>query len=421
MPAKFIIHGARTLSGRLTIQGSKNTALPLIAACLLTTEPCVLENVPDISDVATMLSLIEGLGATAAYDPLARTLEIEARALTGILPDETLARKLRGSILIAGALLGRRKKAELPYPGGDAIGARPLQTHFHALKDLGVIIEEGERVTFDGGAMRPGEIRLEESSVTATENTLLAAVAIPGVTTIRLAAFEPHVQELIQFLRRMGADIRQVDWFGIEVRGGRELRGARYRLNPDDIEIAGFAALAAATQSELLLSGIEPKYLDAVFLQLHRTGVAFEKRGADLRILKPPERYKSFRIQSGLYPKLMSDYVPPFAVLATQADGESLIHEWLYENRLRYIPELQKMGANCTILDPHRALISGPTALTGNEISSFDIRSGMTMIIASLVAAGQSTITNIEHIDRGYEKIDERLRAIGADIQRVNE
>lgn len=422
---KFIIDGGHPLEGEVIIGGSKNSALPLIAASLLTEEPILLENVPNISDVAAMAKIAEGVGALVELDRGKNTLCITAKTLSNPSIDEALTRKLRGSILFSGALIGRMRNAILPYPGGDVIGARPLATHIHALEALGcAAYEEGNRLRIDAGALHGGEIVLEEQSVTATENTILAAVLAPGETTITLAAFEPHIQELVIFLKKMGADIHWIDFSRLVIRGVKRLGGVTHRINPDEIEISSFAALAGATRSRIFLRNIEPKYLDAVFLQLRKMGVSYTISGkapsATLAIEKPPAAYTSFRIQSGFYPKLVTDHIPPFAVLATQAHGTSLIHDWMYENRLRYIPELQKMGAHCTILDPHRALITGPSNLRGSEIETYDIRSGMTLVIAGLTAEGRSTISNIEHIDRGYEKIDARLRELGADIKRVD-
>ncbi|MBI2639581.1 MAG: UDP-N-acetylglucosamine 1-carboxyvinyltransferase [Candidatus Sungbacteria bacterium] len=423
---KFIIEGGHPLEGEVIIGGSKNAALPLIAASLLTEEPVLLENIPAISDVAAMAKIAEGLGAHIEFNAEKSAIRITAAALSNPSVDEALTRKLRGSVLFSGALVGRMRNAILPYPGGDVIGARPLATHLHALEGLGcVIYEDGNNLRIDGASLHGGEIVLEEQSVTATENTILAAVLVPGETIITLAAFEPHVQELVAFLNKMGADIQWIDFSRLMIRGVKRLNGITHRINPDEIEISSFAALAGATRSRIFLRNVEPKYLDAIFLQLRKMGVSYTISGngplATLGIEKPPAVYKSFRIQSGFYPKLVTDHIPPFAVLATQAHGTSLIHDWMYENRLRYIPELQKMGAHCTILDPHRALITGPSSLRGSEIETYDIRSGMTLVIAGLTAEGRSTISNIEHIDRGYEKIDQRLRALGANIERINE
>ncbi|MEK7082505.1 MAG: UDP-N-acetylglucosamine 1-carboxyvinyltransferase [Patescibacteria group bacterium] len=415
----FVARGAKPLGGEVAISGSKNAAFPLIAACILTEETCVLESVPDIQDVAIMLDIAKKLGVGISWDRSGHRLEICAKEISSSSPDDAGSRKFRGSVLFAGVLLGRLRRAEIPYPGGDAIGARPLTAHFRAFEELGAVIRQGNTIEMDGSGLRGNEFFMDEPSVSATENAILASVLAPGKTVISLGATEPHVQELVLFLRDMGADIRFRDLTRVEIHGVARLKGARRRINPDELEVSAFAALGACTRSELTLSGIAPQYLDAVFLQLKKMGVAFERRGDTMKIMKPTAGYKSFRIQSGLYPKLGSDHLPPFAVLATQAEGASLIHDWMYENRLRYLSELQKMGADCEVLDPHRARISGPTHLAGCRMESFDIRSGMTLVIAALVGAGESIIERIEHIDRGYERLDERLRSLGADIERI--
>lgn len=414
------IEGGASLGGEIVVAGSKNAALPFIAASLLTEEEVVFSRVPEISDVEAMLELLEGFGAHVQWDKKERRLAIKANNLKTHLVDGELSRKLRGSFLFSGALLSRLRKAELPYPGGDAIGARPLSTHLAALKKLGVKVTENGSIVLDGGSMQAAKFILEEPSVTATENTLLAAVLLPGATEIHLAAEEPHVQELVLLLNSMGAKVSWKSAGVLKIEGVERLHGAAYAVNPDEIEISSFAALAAATHSELTLSGVRREYLDAILLQLEKMGVEYRILENDLIIEKPKHPYKGFRLQSGLYPKLLSDQIPPFSVLATQAAGETLIHEWMYEGRLRYLDELTKMGASATILDPHRALIVGPTVLSGREVSSLDVRSGMTLIIAALVAQGTTTLKDVHHIDRGYEKIDERLRGIGAKIERIS-
>ena len=419
MNERFIIHGGKELEGIVQIRGSKNTALPLIAACFLSEETSVLENVPTIADVGVMVEIAVKMGASVAWEKEAHRLTVNAKDLSGDTPDEDLSRKLRGSVLFAGALLGRSRRAVLPYPGGDAIGARPLGVHLRAFESLGVRVSESRFIELDGAQMCGGPVVMEEPSVTATENVILAAVRAPGKTVVSLGAIEPHVQELVLFLNAMGADIQWTPFGRININGGKKLRGARACINPDELEISGFAALAAATRSELVLKSIQPEYLEAVFLHLGKMGVVFDVEGDTLRIRKPAVGYRGFRLQSGLYPKLGSDHIPPFAVLATQADGTSLIHDWLYEHRLRYLKELTKMGASCEVLDPHRARITGPTPLYGCTIESLDIRSGMTLIIAALVASGESKIAEVSHIDRGYEALDARLRDLGADIERV--
>lgn len=421
MSDSFVIHGGKPLEGEIGIAGSKNAAFPLIAACLLTDEPCVLENVPYIQDVVVFIEMAEKLGAQVQWDSKNHTLAVRARELSSCAPDAALSRKLRGSIVFAGALLGRLRRAEIPYPGGDAIGSRPLTAHFRAFEELGAVICEREIIEIDGNNLAGKSFLMDEPSATGTENAILAAVLTPGKTVISLGALEPQVQELVSFAQAMGADIRFRDMVRIEINGVERLHGARYRIDPDEVEISSFAALAAATRSQITLRGIAPKYLNAIFLQLTKMGVVFAYDEENLKIMKPAGGYKSFRIQSGLYPKLGPDHVPPFAVLATQAEGTSLVHDWMYENRQRYIPELQKMGATCEILDPHRALITGPAVLAGCEVETFDLRAGMVLVIAALVAGGRSTISNVNHIDRGYERIEERLRAVGADIERITE
>lgn len=417
---KLKIRGGAPLQGAIEIRGSKNTVLPCIAAALLTEDEVVLENVPGISDVEAMVEIAEYLGVEVARDPAGHRLSIRAKNLANIELDPELVRRLRASILLSGALISRARRAELPYPGGDKIGARPITTHLNALRALGVEIGEGEKLILEGKNLTGGVVTLEEPSVTATENTILAAVMAPRRTEIRLADASPHIQELVAMLRAMGAKIEWRDVGVIGIEGVEKLRGAKFRINPDEQEISGFAALAAATRSELTLRGVEPRYLDAILLQLRKMGVEYVLSGVDLLIQKPQKAYEGFRIQSGLYPKLMSDHLPPFAVLATQAAGETLVHEWMYEGRLKYIDELRKMGANATILDPHRAIIIGPTALHATEISSLDIRSGMTMVIAGLVAEGETVICDIGHLDRGYEKLAERLQSIGAMVEKIS-
>lgn len=413
------IEGGVPLGGEIAVAGSKNAALPFIAAALLTEDEVVFLRVPEISDVGAMLELLQLLGAEVLWDKKEKRVSIKAGTpKTHILQGE-ISRKLRGSFLFSGALLSRLKMAELPYPGGDAIGARPLSTHLAALKKLGVEITENGSIVLDGRGMKAARLILEEPSVTATENTILAAVLLPGITEIHIAAQEPHVQELVLLLNSMGARIRWKAIGVLEIEGVTRLHGVEYFMNPDEIEVSSFAALAAATHSELLLRGIKREYLDATLLQLEKMGVEYRILEGDLVIEKPKHPYKGFRLQSGLYPKLLSDQIPPFSVLATQAAGETLIHEWMYEGRLRYLDEMVKMGASATILDPHRALVVGPTALSGREVSSLDVRSGMALIIAALVAQGTTTLKDVHHIDRGYEKIDERLRGIGAKIERI--
>ena len=416
---KFRIRGGIELEGSIKVAGSKNTILPCIAAAMLTKEPVFLKRVPDISDVSVMIEIARGLGAEIDWRPDREELTIVAKQIKSPVVDDGLSRKLRGSVLFSGALLGRMREATFPYPGGDAIGARPLTVHLQALRSLGVAVKDNDHIFLDGAGLAGGRVIMEDQSVTATENTILAAVMAPGATEIRMAACEPHVQQLVFMLQQMGAEIR---WDGVavlKINGAAGLGGTTFTINPDDIEISSMAVLAAATRSEIAIEGVDFSYLDAVLLQLRNMEVEYQTAGGTLKILKPKKPYISSRIQCGLYPKLGSDHLPAFAVLATQAAGTSLIHEWMYEGRLGYIEELQKMGADASILDQHRAIIVGPTPLRGTEIASVDIRAGMAVVIAALVAEGETLVSGVRHIDRGYENLDERLRSLGAVIERV--
>ena len=415
--AKFIINGGQALSGNVQISGSKNAALPLIAASILVRE-IRLSNVPRIKDVENMLEIVDFLGGS--FEWLGENdLKINTEKLVS-KPLPEAARKLRASILFAGPMLARFGEAELPYPGGDVIGARPLDTHLDAFRKLGVDVAERENLCLKVNKLNGAKIVLSEPSVTATENVLLLAAGMDKDAEIRLAAAEPHVQDLCKFLKAAGAQISGVGTTTLKIRGGKIfLKNVEHEVIPDDLEISTFAVLAASTKSQVTLSAVNFEYLDSVLLQLEKMSVNFKREENSLTILQPVSAYKSFRIQSGLYPKLVCDHLPPFAVLATQAEGASLVHEWLYEARQSYLRELMKMGANAVIMDPHRALILGPTPLYGKEVESYDIRSGMTMVVAALVAQGQTTISGVEHIDRGYEKLAERLKSIGANIKRI--
>ncbi len=416
--SRFIIEGGQKLSGQVKIGGSKNAVLPLIAASLLVDET-KLTNVPHIKDVESLLEIIKYLGGdytwTSEHEVTINTKNLISKAL----PEA--AGRLRASILFAGPLLARFGRAELPYPGGDVIGARPIDTHTHSFITLGAGICHGESFCLSAEALQGGLVVLDEPSVTATENVILLAAGINKTTEIRLAAAEPHVQNLCHFLVRCGVEILGIGTTTLKITGQKlPLKNITCAVIPDELEVSAFAVLAAATHSQVTLAPVEFEYLDSVLMQLKRMNVNFSQTENSLTILPPAGPYRSLRIQSGLYPKLVCDHLPPFAVLATQAEGASLVHEWLYEARQNYIRELIKMGANAVIMDPHRALIIGPTPLYGKAVESYDIRSGMTMVIAALVAKGQTVISGIDHIDRGYEKLEERLKNIGANILRAS-
>jgi UDP-N-acetylglucosamine 1-carboxyvinyltransferase len=417
--SKFVITGGKKLNGSIAVSGSKNSVLPLMAACLLTDEECILTNVPDIKDVETMAEIFKDLGCKV--DRQDHQLTIKADNLTKHNPDPAKVGKFRGSVLLIGALLARLGKVSLPFPGGDKIGKRPIDTHVEALEALGAKAETNDELNFTTDKLTGTKIVLGETSVTATENVMLAASLAQGQTVIKLAAMEPHVQQLGQFLNLMGAKIEGLGTPTITIDGVSKLHGASIEVIPDSEEAASLITLAGATKSDIKITGLNPEFLEDFLLRIKKMNVNFETGKDYVHVKSPQAEYVATKIQCGLYPKLNSDFMPPMSVLATQARGESLVYEWLYENRLGYVAELKKMGANAEILDPHRVRIVGPTALHGEASNTYDLRMGITLIIAALVATGESEIHEIHHVDRGYENLEARLKNLGADIKRVDE
>lgn len=415
---KFIINGGKKLNGSIEVKGYKNAATPIIAAALLTDEECIIKNVPRIGDVFRMVEILESMGVEISWLEN-NALRIKAENINPNKMDFKSVSRLRSSILLLGPLLARCGKFKIPQPGGCVIGARPIGSHFTALEKLGAkITKENGFYCFEAKKLEGKEIVLPEFSVTATENLMMAASLTPGTTTIKIAALEPQVQDLQKFLKKMGAKIKFGNFNTVIIEGVKKLHGTAFSVIPDLIEAGTFAIAAVATKSELIIKNVVLDHLDLVFDKLREMGAKFEFDGENVKII-PVGMLTSAKIEARIFPGLPSDLQAPFGVLTTQAQGTSLIHDTLYEGRLGYVNELNKMGANAIICDPHRALISGPTQLYGAEITSFDLRAGATMIIAALVAQGESTISNIEQIDRGYENIEERLRNIGADITRV--
>lgn len=415
--ARFVIQGQRPLKGTIVPSGMKNAATPILAATLLTNERCVISNVPRIADVFNMIALLQSLGADVAWQE-EHTVSVQCKDIDPSALDQSMVRKLRSSVLLLGPLVARFPSVTLARPGGCIIGNRPLETHFEGLKGLGVKIEEQDRqLVLTRTSLAPSTIVLPEFSVTATENILMAASLVPGVTILHTAAMEPHIQDLCAFLTTMGAAIKGIGTHRIEIRGIPKLHGADHRIIPDQIEIGTWAVAGAATRGEVVIRGVEPSHLHLVLLKMRQIGVQTELHGTSLTV-KGASRFRPFKLQALPYPGFPSDLQAPFSVLATQAEGTSMLHDPLYEGRLSHIPELVKMGANAVICDPHRVLISGPTPLYGQEIRSYDLRAGATLIIAALIAKGRTVLNEAEIVDRGYEKIDERLRGIGADITR---
>ncbi|MBU6447337.1 UDP-N-acetylglucosamine 1-carboxyvinyltransferase [Patescibacteria group bacterium] len=414
--AIYTIHGGKPLSGKISVSGSKNATLPIICATLLTDEKCVLHNVPGISDVRHLSDILTELGSKISYSN--HTLEIDNSAVHSYKPSAELAGKFRGSILLLGPLLARFKQVIMPIPGGDVIGKRPLDAHLVALETLGASVKHNHDLQITTKQLKGGKIIMTEMSVTGTENAIMAAACASGRSEIHLAAAEPHVQDLCNFLNAMGARIAGIGTHDLVIEGVEKLHGAEYSIIPDSDVACSYINLAAATKSDMTVENIRPEFLDAAMIQFKQMNVNLEIGSDYVKIKKPEGDYKAFPIKTNIYPGLMSDQVPPFAVLATQATGRSIVHEWMYEGRLGYIHELAKMGANARIIDQHRAEIDGPTPLHGTNVSSLDIRSGMVMLISALVAQGKTVLHDIEHIERGYDNVVDLLKAAGADIER---
>ncbi len=423
-----MIQGGSPLSGEITPAGNKNAALPILAACLLTEEELVLRNVPRISDTETQLELLEGLGVKVAWSG-ENEVRLRADSVTATVVDEELASLIRASFLLAGPLLARFGEVRMPPPGGDFIGRRRLDPHLDAFRDLGARVE-GERwlqIAAPSEGLKPCRIFMDEPSVMGTENALLAAALTPGPTTIGNAACEPHVQDLARILVKMGAKVDGIGSNVMTVHGRDRLGGAEHVIRPDHIEVASFMALAAATGGELRVREAEPDDVLAIRRHFRRVGLNSRVEGND--VLVPPEQRLEIqddlgdaipKIDDGPWPAFPADLTSIALALSTQARGTVLIFEKMFENRLFFVDKLVAMGARITLCDPHRAIVSGPSRLHGARLESPDIRAGMAMLIAALAAEGTSEIGNIAQIDRGYERIDLRLRELGAQIDRVS-
>lgn len=416
LPAKLLINGSRPLNGEIRVGGMKNAATPIIAATLLIQAPCVIRNVPRLIDVERMLDVLRSLGAAVEWTGDHEVTIDTRNADIGNL-DAKAVKSMRSSVLLMGPLLARFNEVTMPEPGGCIIGNRPIDTHLAALSALGATITKNGSYTLTTTGLTGATIILPEFSVTATENAMMAAVLAEGRTTIKIAAMEPHVQDLAAFLNSAGARIRGIGTHTLVIDGVSSLSGTTHTVVPDQIETGTFAVLGALTKGSLRIRGVDPQQLDIILLMLKKTGAKFAIDGDTLTIL-PPSQLAAFKLQTMPYPGFPTDLQAPFGVLATQCRGTTLIHDPMFDGRLGYVHELIKMGANATICDPHRVLISGPTPLYGQEIRSLDLRAGATLVIAALVAQGQTVLHGAELIDRGYEALAERLRAIGADIER---
>ncbi len=414
-PTKLVIRGGKKLAGEIAVRGMKNAATPIIAATLLMSEPCVLRNVPRLSDVERMLDILRSLGAVAEWTG-EHEVTVDTRQADISSLDAKAVKSMRSSILLMGPLLARFHEVVLPEPGGCIIGNRPIDTHLVALEALGASIERrGAEYLLQAAKLHGAAITLPEFSVTATENAMMAAALAEGRTVIHLAAQEPHVQDLACFLNAAGARISGIGTHTLTIDGVAKLGGATHTLIPDQIEAGTFAVLGALMKSPLRIVGAEPRHMDIIMLKLRQAGAQVAVEEGAISVAAPAP-LRAFRLQTMPYPGFPTDLQAPFGVLATQCSGTSLIHDPLFEGRLGYVGELVKMGANATICDPHRVLISGPTPLYGQEIRGLDLRAGATLVIAGLVASGETVIHGADVIRRGYENLDQRLAALGADI-----
>ena len=426
MPPTFCVSGARALEGTIRPAGNKNAALPILAATLLADGPCRIENVPHIRDVETMLALLQYLGASVTWAG-PNSLDIDTRDAQPRDLDPALCAKVRASILFAGPMVARFGRVSLPPPGGDVIGRRRVDTHFLALEALGANVEVGKRYQLEAKSLTAADVFLDEPSVTGTENALMAAVRAKGDVLLRNAASEPHVQDLARFLTSLGARIDGIGTNVLQVHGGGPLGTAAqpFRIGPDHIEVGSFIGLAAVTNGAVRIEGVRVEDLRATLYAFDRLGVRPRVDGDALIVAKDQERRirpdlggHIPKLEDGPWPAFPADLMSIAIVVATQCEGPLLVFEKMFESRLFFVDKLIGMGARIVLCDPHRAVIAGPSKLRGSEVESPDIRAGMAVLLAALAAEGDSVIHNVGQIERGYERIDERLRALGAKIER---
>lgn len=425
---KFIIQGTQPLFGQITPSGNKNAALPMMAACLLTDEEVILNNLPEIRDVQTMRSLLESLGVKIEKIG-EHSWKIQASHVRPADLDPILCRKIRASILLAGPMVARTGELHLPPPGGDIIGRRRVDTHLLAIQALGARAEyDRTNQVFDFHAehLHGEEILLDEASVTATENAIMAAVTANGKTIIRNATSEPHVQELCHFLNSLGGQIENIGSNTLHIHGVNKLHGGEFTIGPDYLEVMSFIGAAIVTKGSIKIKNAGPHYLDMIRLVFKKLGVMWDIDGQN--IIVPENQYLIIEPDVGdmipeikvmPWPAFPTDLMSIAIVVATQSIGSTLFHDWMYPSRMYFTDKLVSMGAQIVLCDPHRCIVQGPTKLYAENLESPDIRAGMAMVIAALAAEGESTIRNVGQIDRGYEQIDEKLRALGAHIERV--
>ncbi len=419
---QYEIEGGHPLGGKIRASGNKNSALPCLAAVLLTDEPVVLKNLPEIEDAHVMMEILSALGCSVEKrgenEYRFRTLDIQGDEIP-----PGLAQKLRASILFAGPMLARKGRVVLPTPGGDVIGRRPLDTHFIAMKELGAKVTLGSPFIMEASRLTGTGLFLDEASVTATENAILAAVLADGVTTVENAASEPHVQDLCAMLNAMGARISGIGSNILRIEGVKKLGGAEFRIGSDYMEVGSLIGLAAATRGELVIEDAAPANLRMVRIGFGKLGISWEVSGSSIRV-PAEQRMVMVPDMAGMIPKIddapwpgfPADLLSIMVVVATQAAGTVLLHEKMFESRLYFVDRLLSMGAQIVLCDPHRAVVTGPSRLIGSELVSPDVRAGMAMLIAAFAAAGKSRIQNVYQIERGYENLTRRLQGLGARI-----
>ncbi len=426
---RFIIQGGFPLHGEVTPSGNKNAALPLLAACVLTDQPITLHNIPQIQDVLNMRALLESLGVEFE-DLNGHTWRVHAREIRPADLDPDLCRKIRASLLLAGPMLARAGGMVLPPPGGDVIGRRRVDTHILAFEALGATAkyDRVERAfRFKANQLIGNEILLDEASVTATENAIMAAVTAKGTTILRNAASEPHVQELCKFFNLLGAQINQIGSNTLIIQGVERLSGGEFTIGPDYLEVVSYIGAAVVTKGSIRIRNAGPQYLDMSKLVFKRLGVTWDVDGADILVpadqelvIQPDLGDAIPQIKVNIWPAFPTDLMSVAIVVATQAVGSVLFHDWMYEGRMYFTDKLIGMGAQIVLCDPHRCIIQGPSQLIGEKVESPDIRAGLALVLAALSAEGKSVIRNVGQIDRGYERIGENLRGLGAQIIREN-
>ncbi|MDI6694510.1 MAG: UDP-N-acetylglucosamine 1-carboxyvinyltransferase [Anaerolineales bacterium] len=427
---KFIIHGGAPLRGEITPAGNKNAALPLLAATLLTEEPVVLHNVPDIRDVQAMVALLQSLGVSIEKVG-ERSLRIQAKNVAANSLDPDLCRGIRASILLAGPMIARTGGLQLPPPGGDVIGRRRVDTHILALEALGAQVDYDRAkhvFEFRANQLKGANILLDQASVTATENAIMGAVTAPGVTILRNAASEPHIQELCHFLNSLGAKIENIGSNTLHIEGAPQLKGGEFTVGPDYLEVVSYIGAAVVTHGSIRIRNAGAQYLDMIAIVFQRLGVNWEVDGedivvpADQRLEIEPDLGDAIpEISVMPWPAFPTDLMSIAIVVATQSKGSVLFHDWMYPSRMFFIDKLVGMGAHIVLCDPHRCIVQGPTQLFGEKMESPDIRAGMALVLAALAANGVSQIRNVGQIDRGYECVDVKLRSLGAKIERIRE